>query len=450
MPIGLLARHSLRRVTGANIVKRGMRAVLVTLCLAVSGCAMQAKVSTGGDQRKSSAEIADLSPRLLANPALARVLERAKERRVQVLLSRVVYDKRTGLRRLERAGYRLGAEYFYPASSIKLAAALAVFPAIEAMNSGYADGDKGGVVTIDSRLELLGLDAGGIGETADPSNTAGAITIRRELTKLFVESDNPAFNRLYEIIGHGPLNRTMHAMGFTSVVVNHRLSDPRAIANQQETGAVRLERLGGASPAYAVIPARVSKLTLANGAEEMLVGRAVMKGAGSKVKMIEGPMDFTFRNGVTLLDLQDMLVMLFAPDISSGVQAPASIRAAAPLLEHLSGLTPDDSGVPEYVRSGHGDSYCKFFLPGLERAEGGSQRWRVCNKIGQAYGFTIDNAWIVDRWSGEEWFLSAVIYTNDDGVLNDNAYEYAAVAEPFMAELAATLCVPRRNAKLTP
>jgi hypothetical protein len=28
-----------------------------------------------------------------------------------------------------------------------------------------------------------------------------------------------------------------------------------------------------------------------------------------------------------------------------------------------------------------------------------------------------------------------VLYTNDDGVLNDDRYEYQAVAEPFQADL---------------
>jgi hypothetical protein len=32
-------------------------------------------------------------------------------------------------------------------------------------------------------------------------------------------------------------------------------------------------------------------------------------------------------------------------------------------------------------------------------------------------------------------FVSAVIYTNRDGVLNDDRYEYESVGRPFMAEL---------------
>ena len=60
---------------------------------------------------------------------------------------------------------------------------------------------------------------------------------------------------------------------------------------------------------------------------------------------------------------------------------------------------------------------------------------RIYNKIGQAYGFTTENAYVVDTATDRSFFLAATIYTNDDGVLNDDQYEYATVAEPFMADL---------------
>ena len=37
--------------------------------------------------------------------------------------------------------------------------------------------------------------------------------------------------------------------------------------------------------------------------------------------------------------------------------------------------------------------------------------------------------------NGRAVFVAAVIYTNNDGVLNDDRYEYDAIGRPFMAEL---------------
>eukprot|EP01018_Ginkgo_biloba_P014895 Gb_40174 [translate_table: standard] len=76
-----------------------------------------------------------------------------------------------------------------------------------------------------------------------------------------------------------------------------------------------------------------------------------------------------------------------------------------------------------------------FFLPGLSRVcHKGSLR--IYNKGGRAYGFSIDNAYVFDIESGRSFFLSAVIYTNANGILNDDIYEYEEVADRVMADLA--------------
>ncbi len=48
---------------------------------------------------------------------------------------------------------------------------------------------------------------------------------------------------------------------------------------------------------------------------------------------------------------------------------------------------------------------------------------RIFNKVGEAYGYLIDNAYIVDFRNNVEFVLSAVIATNTDQVYNDNAYD---------------------------
>jgi hypothetical protein len=60
---------------------------------------------------------------------------------------------------------------------------------------------------------------------------------------------------------------------------------------------------------------------------------------------------------------------------------------------------------------------------------------RIFNKIGLAYGFCIDNAYIVDFKENIEFMLTAVIYANENDRLNDGEYEYETVAFPFLAHL---------------
>jgi hypothetical protein len=60
---------------------------------------------------------------------------------------------------------------------------------------------------------------------------------------------------------------------------------------------------------------------------------------------------------------------------------------------------------------------------------------RIFNKVGDAYGFLTDAAYIVDFKNNIEFFLSATIYCNSDGIFNDDKYDYDTTGYPFMKEL---------------
>ena len=63
------------------------------------------------------------------------------------------------------------------------------------------------------------------------------------------------------------------------------------------------------------------------------------------------------------------------------------------------------------------------------------ERVESSGKIGRAYGFSIENSYVRNPANGRVVFVTAVIYTNADGVLNDDKYEYETVADPFFADL---------------
>jgi hypothetical protein len=46
----------------------------------------------------------------------------------------------------------------------------------------------------------------------------------------------------------------------------------------------------------------------------------------------------------------------------------------------------------------------------------------------------VDCAYIQNKKENVEFMLSAVIYTNEDEILNDGKYEYNTIALPFLAE----------------
>ena len=58
----------------------------------------------------------------------------------------------------------------------------------------------------------------------DITATKGLPTIGHYLHKLFVVSDNDAFNRLYEYLGPDHINSRMWELGFPKTRIRHRLS----------------------------------------------------------------------------------------------------------------------------------------------------------------------------------------------------------------------------------
>lgn len=357
---------------------------------------------------------------------LRAALDHAEEHRVQILVSEVVPDGHGG-RRLNRFGYRVGAEYFYPASCIKLCAAVAALQGLETLQASHGSGDL-----LEAPMEIAPLFPGDVAQADDASNLSGGrITVGHEIRKLALVSDNRAFNRLYDLVGHEALNRRMHALGLTSTVVNHRLSESRLIPDPRASAAVTLRPSAGEA---ITVPARISALVLTNRATRLKVGEAYMKGD----QRVPEPMDFSSRNGISLRHLQDLLIQVVAPEIDLGAPRLDLQEPHRRFLVEALTQPASESSNPVYRAAEYPTDGYKTLLPGVRRVlpeQRPGYRVECASKIGQAYGFTIENACLRNPVNGRTVFVCAVIYTNADGVLNDDQYEYAQVALPFMADL---------------
>jgi hypothetical protein len=72
---------------------------------------------------------------------------------------------------------------------------------------------------------------------------------------------------------------------------------------------------------------------------------------------------------------------------------------------------------------------------------------RIFNKPGWSYGYLTDAAYIVDFNSKTEFMISAVIYVNRDGILNDDKYEYTEIGYPFFKEIGEIIYQYDKNRK---
>jgi hypothetical protein len=365
-----------------------------------------------------------LSSLLASHPGLQKIVTSAERYRFQAVLG-IVEERPGGRPVLVQHGFRLGAEYFYPASSVKLFAAVAVLERLAELRR-----ETGLPLDVDTPLVFHPLFAGETVEDADPTNLSGGrITVRHEIRKLFLVSDNQAFNRLYELVGQDRLAASLSRAGLPEARIVHRLDEPRT--PEENRRCPRIDFLGRDGSILFTLPERTSEpLPAVAPVSGLKLGRGYI----SSGRLVEEPLDFAPKNYISLADLQRGLCLVVRPDVDCGGPGFALTEEDRALLLEPMRQLPRESENPRYDPAEFPDSYVKYLLPGLARVVP-AERLRIANKIGQAYGFTTENAQVVDTASGRSFFLATTLYTNEDGVLNDDAYDYQTVALPFLTDL---------------
>jgi hypothetical protein len=339
--------------------------------------------------------------------------------RLQILYTEV---KREGkAQRLLRHGFRVDAEYFYPASAIKPALALG---ALEALHDPARVGKR----KVDFYTPLRVRDMGPpqkIEENDSSETLSGKISIGHEIKKMLLVSDNQSYNRLYNFLGQKDANQRMWRLGLASVRLRHRL----VTTSPNEDGAYTppTEFLG--DPPLTV-PEQRSDLTWdpieVPGAQ---VGTAHVGPLGYRVNE---PMSFAEKNRISLVDLQDLLIKIVRPDLGGGT-LPQIDSKDKDFLANALGTLPSLSKNPSFEGGAALDELHKPLLAGINRVLPASKVF-VFSKAGRAYGFSIDNAYVLDPKGRRSFFLSAVMFT-DSGTVGDDKYPYNEVAVPFFAHL---------------
>lgn len=356
---------------------------------------------------------------------LSRVLAQPATYRLQILYTRIRRDA-AGRAHFRSYGYRVRPrEYFYPASAVKLAGAALALEKLRVLQAQHPGLAPETVMLTDSAF------AGQTRVRRDTSSASGRPSVANYVRKALLVSDNDAFNRLYEFVGPAGLNAGLARLGLHRSRLLHRLAvgdqEPASrhtnpVAFYADTAATQL--LYRQPAAFNPGPWPLVRL------RGEAIGRGYVKGAN----VVPGPLDFSQKNAFALPDLQRLLRAVLFPER----MPPAQRLRLAPddhrLLREALSQAPRESPRPRYDAAHFPDTYAKFLLGGggLTALPPGV---RVFNKIGQAYGFLIDNAYVVDAEKGVEFLLSAVIYVNADGILNDDKYEYNTVGFPFLRDL---------------
>lgn len=317
--------------------------------------------------------------------------------RMQILVTRVEGSA------IRQHGYRADDELFYPASAIKPFVAVAALRELQRLR------EEDPSLTVDTPLYLCRVADARCALTHDASNLAsGRITIRHELRKMLLVSNNVAFNRLYDLVGHHRLNDTFRHLGFDSVRLRHRfLGGP-------EGGRVSPPMVIGS----VALPRRVSAFPVGSApAKRTEIGDAYYDEAG---ELHRGPADFRFKNYASLYDMQRLLIGVAMPDLPGAPDLGLTDEHRELLLDAMT-EDPRASENPEYPGAHHAIEHHKALFWGARRAVADL---RCVSKSGRAYGFEIDNAFFRHEPSGRALFVTAAVYANPNRVINDNGYAY--------------------------
>ncbi|UOQ97495.1 hypothetical protein MUN81_19965 [Hymenobacter sp. 5317J-9] len=97
--------------------------------------------------------------------------------------------------------------------------------------------------------------------------------------------------------------------------------------------------------------------------------------------------------------------------------------------------TPHESGFHTYAPLRYFDAYKKYLYYGRNPEIPRQSALHIYNIVGMSHGYLADVAYFADSLHQSEFLLSAVLYVNQDGIINDGAYEYEIIGQPFLAQL---------------
>ena len=309
-------------------------------------------------------------------------------------------------------------QYFNPASTVKMPLAFLSLEKLKGLkqkgvnmftpmqyDSGY------------SRQTILHKDS-----TAED----GLPSIAQFIRKAFLVSDNDAYTRMYEFVGQQTTNRRLHEMGYSDMRITRRFMRMNANENRH-SNPIRFIKPDGSliyfqPPAYNTDSFDFSHINK--------MGRAHMNAQDS---LINEPIDFTTANNVTVYHLQQMLQTVLFPNSVPANRRFNLEKSDYDFLYRYLSQYPSETDYPKYDTGLYYDSYVKFFFK-----QGGHtipDHIRVFNKVGWAYGCLTDVSYVADFKNKVEFMLTATIYVNIDGVMNDDKYDYDNIGYPFLYKL---------------
>ena len=304
-------------------------------------------------------------------------------------------------------------QYFYPASTIKLPIVILTLKKINELRS------KGSEITLKSKIILNYKD-----DYSELVIRDSITSFQNLIADVFLVSDNSASNILIDFLGYNYFNDEMKNAGFDKTYLNHKFNPDPYVNSTWQISDLDNNIISSLNDNQKIIKADDKTNGLEKG------DRRYFKG-----EILDESLNFSEKNRSSVTDMHNLIKYIFYPEIfDSTNNFNLNVEDYDFLRYWMSRFTYEDIGQKFIGDEKFFETYNKFFIHGDEQSVSNEQI-RVYNKIGQAYGTSIDNGLIKNYQDNIEFILTATIYTNKNKVINDNLYEYDDIAIPFLAKL---------------
>ena len=346
------------------------------------------------------------------NDFLKEIIKEKEDYEIQILLTKI--DQYNSKVDFQEYKYQLDDnKYFYPASTIKLPIVVLTLKKINELRS------KGSEITLKSKITLNYKD-----DYSEFVIRDSITSFQNLIADVFLVSDNSASNILIDFIGYNYFNDEMKNAYFDKTYLNHKFNPDPYVNSTWQISDLDNNLISSLNDNQKIIKADDKTIGLEKGERRYFKG-----------EILDESLNFSKKNRSSMTDMHNLIKYIFYPEIfDSTITFNLNVEDYDFLRYWMSRFTYEDIGEKFIGDENFFETYNKFFIHGDEQSVSNEQI-RVYNKIGQAYGTSIDNALIKNYQDNIEFILTATIYTNKNKVINDNLYEYDDIAVPFLAKL---------------
>ena len=358
-----------------------------------------------------------------------KVLDLADEHEVQIRYTQI---KRGENNLPEFTTYSLFEDsetYFYPASTAKLpVAALALQRLRELQAEGVAIDRNTPFHIRDRNNHPIALE--------DSTALSGTLSIAHLIKKIFLVSDNDAYNYLFDFLGTDYINSQLRDKGLKETSIHHKF-----LFGADNNRTWEYYFLHEQDTLYKQQSIHSKELINNGNLKKMIKGVGYLDDNA----LVNEPFDFSKKNRISIHDLEGILKRIVFPEIFDSDERFDLLEEDYEFLQYWMSRNTLESNDPDYSSDPDlYDSYVKFFIYGDQKGTM-TDKVRVFNKVGDAYGTLTETAYIQDRESAIEFLLTATVHVNENQIFNDNIYEYDSIGFPFMAGLGRAILNYERN-----